>query len=147
MASVFKTKDRNGKPHGVWRFKYKDHTGKWVYGTGWPDKKKTVQHALAVEAEHRAIYKGEKEIPAAWLKNRNKPVAEVIADYLDWGNSCGGRNGRPWDKQNATLKAKYLTWWAQKLNVKVLTGIDVLEVEKALQELREEGLKPKSVYL
>jgi integrase len=147
MASVFKTKDRDGKPHKIWRFKYKDHTGKWAYGTGWPDKQKTVEHALTVEAEHRAVKRGEKVDPNTWLRKRNKPISEILSEYLAWGNSCGGRNGRAWDKQNAAAKSRYLTWWIAELSLRVLADIEVLNVEKAMQDLQANGLKPKSVYL
>jgi hypothetical protein len=108
MASVYKSKNRKGKSHGVWRFKYKNVYGKWVYGTGWSDKQQTLDHARDVEAEHRAVRTGEKAAPHSWLKNRNKPIKEVIAEYVAWGSSCGGRGGRPWSKMNTTVKETYL---------------------------------------
>jgi integrase len=135
MASVYQTKDRNGKPHKVWRFRFKDHTGKYIYGTGWPEKKKTLEHARSIEAEHRAVSKGEKAAPPSWLKNRNKPIAEVIDGYLAWGRAQGGRYGRPWDEQNARLKERALSWWCEELGLTVLADVDLPRVEKVLQTL------------
>ena len=147
MASAYRTKGRNGKKHPAWRFKYRDHTGKWRYGTGWPDKKKTLEHALAVEAEARAIRKGEKEMPARWLRKRNVPIREVIKAYLEWGRSSGGRHGRPWDDQNARLKELALGWWVETLSLEVLGDIDLEAVEKALRDLMAMGKAPKTAAL
>ncbi len=148
MASVFRTRDRkSGKLHRVWRFKYKDTLGRWRYGTGWPDRQKTLDHAQSVEAEHRAIRKGEKEAPPSYLANRNKPISEVISDYLAWGRTQGGRYGRPWDGQNARLKEIGLEWWLKELGLTVLADIDLFRVEKALQTLGASGLAPKTLAL
>lgn len=110
MASVYKVRGRDGKLLPAYRFKYRDASGKWAYGVGWPDKQKTRDHALSVEAECRAVRMGEKEAPPAWLKNRNVPIGEVIERYMQWGHTQGGRHGKPWDDQNAALKQSYLTW-------------------------------------
>jgi integrase len=147
MASVFKKKNKNGKPEKIWRFKYKDLSGRWICGTGWPEKQKSLEHALSLEAEHRAVRKGEKAPPSFWSKNRNKPIDEVIADYLAWGRAQGGRFGRPWDEQNACLKKTGLDWWVQELDLTVLSQINLSNVEQALQRLREAGKAPKTVAL
>ena len=89
MASVHRIRDRKGKQLRAWRFKYRDHSGRWRYGTGWPDKRKTLDHALALEAECRAIRKGEKAVPPSWLRERNRPIADVVAEYLEWGRAQG----------------------------------------------------------
>ena len=147
MASAFRRKGKDGRREKVYRFKYPDHTGKWQYGVGWPDKKKTREHALALEAECRAIRKGEKELPASWLRKRNVPIREVIDAYLEWGRSCGGRYGRPWDDQNARLKQLALKWWVETLSLEVLGDIDLQPVEKALRDLMAEGKAPKTAAL
>ena len=148
MASVYKVKDRNGKPYGPWRFKYKNMHGEWVYGIGWKDKQKTKDHAAVLEADHRAVRKGEKDMPAHWDKKRNTPFAQVVDEYLTWGRSCGGKNGRPWNKQNANLKTTYLKWWIAQLNPPTLKHIVLNDVEKNLRELEEKTeLGPKSIYM
>ena len=134
MASVFKRKDRTGDKKRVWYFRFKDFTGKYRYGTGWTSKKKTIEHALAVEAEHRAIRKGEKEPPPSWLVNRNKPITEAVTAYLKWGRAHGGRNQRPWAKQHAQQKERWLAWWIKALDLKRLADINLEDVERVAQE-------------
>jgi integrase len=147
MASLFRTiNKRTGKPHPVWRFKYLDATGRRRTGTGWPDKKKTQEHALSLEAECRAIRTGQKQAPPSWLKHRSKPVCDIITEYLAWGNAQGGRGGRPWDKQNARDKKKYLEWWAKELPLAVLADVNLPAVERLSRGLLE-TLSPKSVSL
>ncbi len=146
MASVYKTKGRDGKKHPVWRFKFRDCTGHWRYGTGWPDRKKTLEHALTLEAEHRAIRKGEKEACPSWLKARNRPVGEVIEENLAWGRAQGGRGRRPWDSKNAYYKERYFGWWVGELGLTILADIALARVEKVVRKLLEK-LSPKSVAL
>ncbi len=143
MACLYRTRDRNGKLHPVWRFKYRDASGKWRYSTGWADKTKTREHALALEAECRAIRKREKAAPASWLSKQHTPIGEVSAAYLAWGRTCGGRGGRPWDDFNAAQKERDLLWWTRELGLKALADIDMLRVEKAQQRLIESGRKYK----
>jgi integrase len=147
MASVFKAKDRNGKPYKVWRFKYRGADGTWHYGVGWPDKQKTLDHAQSVEAEHRAIRAGEKPMPMAWMKNRGKPYSEIAAEYIAWGRMRGGRNGCPWDAQHAKLKETHLKWWQEKLGIAHLHEIALPAVEKELEALAKSGLKSKTIAL
>jgi hypothetical protein len=120
---------RDGKKHPVWRFKYRDHSGKWRYGTGWPDRKKTLEHALALEAECRAIRKGEKEAPGSWLRERNRPIGDVIAAYLEWGKVQGGRRGHGWADHHYAWRKRALIFWTGKLGLATLSDIDIGRVE------------------
>ena len=148
MASVFRKKRLNGKVDKVWRFRYKDYVGRWHYGTGWPDKRKTFQHASAVEAEHRAIRLGEKPLPSQRPNGFSQPIGDVLADYLKWGRTQGGRGGRPWDNQNAALKEGYLNWWIEVLGLDVLADVRLADVEKKVQEMISSGeFAPKTVAL
>jgi len=147
MASVFRVKDDHGKARKVWRFKYRGLDGRWKYGIGWADKQKTLDHAQALESDHRAVRNGEKAAPPSWLKNRNKPIAEVVKDYLLWGKTQGGRYGRPWDDQNARLKEIGLKWWVAELGLTVLADINLARVEKSAQTLLASGLASKTVSL
>ena len=147
MAHIFRTIDKaTGKPHKVWRFRYIDSNGKRVAGTGWTDKRKTLEHARNLEGEHRAIRKGEKAAPPSWLKQRNIPIAEAVNDYLDWGRVSGGKGGRPWDNQNARLKELYLEWWTKELGLATLADIDLARVEKVYRTMLV-TLAPKSAAL
>jgi integrase len=142
MASVFKRPGRD-----VWEFKYKDAAGKWRYGVGWPDKKRTKDHAHAVEADCRAVRKGEKEDPRLDLEKRNTPAATVVSEYLTWGQRQGGRHGKPWDEQNAALKRSNLNWWLEGMKLQRLTDIDLVVVETLVQDLLNAGKSPKTAAL
>jgi len=141
VASVFKRKDRNGKPRRVWSYRYKNYLGIWISGAGWPDKKKTQSHADSVEAEHRAIAKGEKPVPERWVKGHKKPVAECVEEFLAHGKLKGGRKGRPWSPTHARMRESYLRFWIDKLGLKRMSDLDGILglVDKALGELRAEG--------
>lgn len=143
MATVFRRKDRKDWK-SVWYFKYEGLDGKTVYGRGWPDKKKTKDHAESLEAEARAVRNGEKEAPRSWLKNRNRPITEIIDDYLKWGRCQGGRYGRPWDDQNAQGKEASLAFWVKELRLTVLSEIELGQVEKTVQALLAKKLSPKT---
>ena len=145
MASVYRTRSRKtGKFHKVWRFKYRGVDGRWHYGTGWADKAKTLDHAQSVEAEQRAIRKGEKEAPPAFLQNRNKPISEVVSEYLAWGNAQGGRGGRPWAPLLAGNRRRFLKKWVEELHLTTLADIDVVKIEARSRELLKR-LKGKTV--
>lgn len=145
MASVFKRK--TDKRRSPWRFKFKDYRGQWECGIGWPDKKKTLEHAQAAEAEHRAIRKGEKEIPPAWLKLRNTPIQQVIDDYVEWGKSDGGRNGYGWSKRHCKDRIAKLKYWVKALNLHAIGDITLAGVEKQAQRLaRRRGRKTVNNY-
>ncbi len=85
MASVIRRKGKNGKCEAVWRYRYKHYTGKWKWGTGWPDKKRTLDYALTLEAEHRAIHDGLKPPPSARPLGLTMPIKDAIKEYLGWG--------------------------------------------------------------
>lgn len=144
MASVYRQK-RNGKDLAAWRFKYRDWAGDWKYGVGWLSKRKTMEHALALEAEHRAVRVGEKEAPPAWMEKRGTPFQEVVDAYLLWGNCQGGRYGRPWDDQNAALRKADLEWWRNELGLGTLADVDLGRVEEVIQAMFARGLAPKTV--
>jgi len=137
MASVYRRRGKDGKREKVYTFKFKDYRGHWRTGKGWPDKQKTLKHAQSVEAEHRAIRNGEKEVPPSWLRNRNRPIQDVVSEYLEWGRVQGGRGGRPWDDQHAAQKRRALKWWVKELGLTVLADIDLSRVEGGARKLLE----------
>lgn len=147
MASVYKKRGSDGKLLPEWRYKYLDRFGKWRYGVGWIEKQATLDHAREVEAEHRVVRKGEKEAPTSWMQNRNRPIAEIVTEYMAWGRTCGGRGGRAWDEQNARLKDKALAYWIKELGLTLLADIDLARVEKQVQTMLASELTPKSVSL
>jgi integrase/recombinase XerC len=81
------------------------------------------------------------------MQNRNRPIGDVIKDYMDWARTSGGRGGRAWDEQNARLKQKSLDYWVAELGLTVLADIDLTRVEKQIQTMLAGELSAKSVAL
>jgi len=147
MASVYRTKDRKGKPYPAWRFRFKGADGRQVRAVGWPDRKRTLEHALACEAEARAIRKGEKPPPSGWQAARGRAFAEVVAEYLEWGKAQGGRRGFGWGAGHLRMRRDLLKWWSDRLNLRSLADLDGIlpRVEKALRELQAKGRAGKTL--
>ena len=129
MARVFKRKGRR-----VWDFRYVDTQGKCRQSSGWPDKKRTLEHALSVEAECRAVRKGEKEAPLDAAK-RNAPIQQVVDEYMTWGMTQGGLYGRPWTTNGTQAKRANFAFWIASLGLATLSDIDLPRVEKVVRDL------------
>jgi integrase len=145
MPTIFQTFDRNGKPHHNWRFKYINYKGERKTATGLPTKESTKRLAWKIQAEQDEIRKGlrpppkESEIPRAF--------EEVVAEYLAWGESQGGRGGRPWSGTHLEPRQRHLAFWQKRLSLiylSDLTGI-LPKVEAALREMQNKGRAGKTL--
>ena len=132
---------------GCWRFQYTDWTGKRRTATGTGGEKETRALAGRVEREHLEIRRGWRPAPTSALKHARRGFAEVRDEYLAWGNSQGGRGGRPWGKGHARMRRSLLAWWEERLELDLLGELDGIlpRVEEALRELQAGGLTGKSV--
>ena len=143
MAGVRNKPQKSGKYH-AWYINYK---GKRLYFTGTKSKSQTRKIAEKLESEHREIRLGFRPIPKPELKRRNLSFREVADDYLEWGKTQGGRNGRPWGKTHAKERKSKLEWWEKKL--KLVTIDDLIGIlpkaEKALRKLKKKGCKGKGL--
>jgi len=103
--------------------------------------------ALRVQAEQDEIRKGYRPPPEASDKHRKRPFAEVRDEYFSWGESQGGRRGRPWSERYAGGVCRVLTWWEKRLGLVALGDLDGVlpRVEEALRELQAQGLTGKTV--
>lgn len=87
MASVFKRKNRDGKPARRWSYWYVDHTGRRVTGTGNVDKTSTQAIADKREQESKLVRAGLKAPAdltaerAALARAISTPVAVIIARH------------------------------------------------------------------
>ena len=124
--------------------------------TNWAGKRqfitfRTAKEALRIarrlEDEHRQIRLGYRPVPSSAQKYRNRPVAETISEYMDWGATQGGRNGRAWSQMHGQRRAAQLAWWEKTLHLSTLGDlIDVLpQAEKALRSLLDLGRAGKTV--
>ena len=136
MAYLYRTRSKKtGKPHPKWRYEYTDHTGRRRKGTGNLSKDDTSKLAASIETREDEIRRGLRQAP----KESDKPreFQATVNAYLAWGNSQGGRGGRPWAVKHAKNRAADLAWWQERLGLSLLSDlVDVLpRMEHALREL------------
>ena len=145
MPYVFQTKRKNGKYHPRWRFQYTDWHGRRRSATGTTGKAETEKIALRVQAEQDAIRNGWRPPP----RPSDTPHAfeEVKGEYLAWGESQGGRGGRPWGKTHARMRRFFLEWWKDRLGLELLADLNGIlpRLEKVLRELETGGRSGKTL--
>ena len=145
MAGVRKRKSGSGKPRRHFEGWYRDWRGDRKFFTGTPSKKETLAMATKLEEEHRRIRLGYAPPPAT--VGEDLSFCEVVAEYLAWGNTQGGRGGHPWGKGHARMRKKYLEFWKEQLGLKELTDLSGVlpRVEKVLRRLHRDGKSGKTL--
>ena len=143
MAGVRSKPLRGGKYQG-WFF---DANGDRKFFTGTRSKKETERLALRFEDEHRQIRMGYVPAPDASDLNGSRDFQQVLDEYLAWGESQGGRNGRPWGQEHMRKRQAHLIWWQKRLSLDTLADIDNIlpRVEKALREIQDKGRAGKTL--
>jgi len=138
MAYVFRTRGKNGKLTGPWRYRVIDHTGRRKTFTGTKSKERTAELAAAEELRVKRIAAGLEAPPTSARKHRHQPFDEVKDSYLAWGKSQGGRTGRPWSETHAKKRERALDWWKSELGLEALADLDGVlpRVEEALRTLQ-----------
>jgi hypothetical protein len=142
MAGVRKNPNPGGKYHG-WFF---DAAGGRRFFTGTRSMKQTLAMAERFEDDHRQVRLGDRPAAGTADRHRNRPVQEVMAEYLAWGEAQGGRGGRPWSQTRATNRRTSLGWWRQHLDLETLgelVGI-LPRAEQALRDLLAAGRARKT---
>ncbi len=143
MAYVHRTHNKNGKPHPRWRFQYRDWQGRKRKGTGTTSKTETERIAAKIEAKQAAIRSGHLPRP----KPKDRPFDEASAAYLAWGETQGGRYGRPWASEHTRKRRSQLSWWNDRLELRCVSDLEgaLGRVEEALQALMETGSTGKTL--
>jgi len=147
MPGILKQKTKDGR----WRAWYKSHrTGadghrKTLKFTGNRSRRDTLalahQHQLQEDRIVAGLAAGP-ETPQVW-----RGFVDTVQDYLAYGESQGGRGGRPWGRNHARNQRSRLAWWHEQI------GFDTLEdlmnalrpVEIALVKLRDRGRASKTL--
>ena len=144
MAGVRQTEGKTGK-HLNYRFWFKNWQGKRQWGTGTGSKADTLAMARKLEDEHRQIRLGYRPPPTECRQPHS--FAEVMEEYLAWGNAQGGRNGHPWGPKHAASRRRHLPWWKRQLNLNDVADLAgcLAEVEAALRGLKNEGRTGKTI--
>jgi integrase len=143
MAAVRKKPNAGGKYQGY----FKDYLGRRVYFTGTKSRPETIRIAKKLEEKHRLIRLGYMPLPQSANKHRSRDFSDVVAEHLDWGNTQGGRGGRPWGKTHARHRKSRLLWWIGQIKLDVLGDLEdtLPQVEKALRELKAMGRAGKTL--
>src|SRR5687768_12252041 len=120
------------KSSGTVRIQYTDWRG--VRRTLTPPKT-SLKEARAIyarlQAEHDMIRKGLKPPPKT---GSGKPFNVIVEQYLAYGRSQGGWQGKPWSEIHARNRKRFLEYWQKRLNLQNLTDLDGVlpRVETAL---------------
>lgn len=147
MAYLFQTRSKSGKLHPRWRFQFTDWNGRRRTATGTNSKAETAKLAARIELDHELVRKGLRARPAGWAKNKNRPFAEAVKEYLEWGAFQGGRGGRPWSSKHQNSRSTILNQWQKHLQLDTLADLDGIlpSVERVLRELQRDGRSGKTL--
>ena len=143
MAGVRQSRNRGGKYQG-WYF---DAQGKRRFFTGTRNRAETLRMAERLEDEHRQIRLGYRPTPPSAEKHKKRRFSEVKDEYLAWGESQGGRSGKPWGATHARNRRTHLGWWEKQLGLEVLVDVEGIlpRVEKSLRQLQRLGRAGKTI--
>ena len=136
MAGVRRKPQSSGKYQGC----FIDMDGQRKYFVGTRSRSETLRMAQRFEDEHRQIRLGYRPPPRPSDRHQTRPVAEVVQEYLAWGQLQGGRQGYPWSPTHLRNRQRHLPWWQQTLGLVVLGDLpDILpQVEAAIQRLSQD---------
>ena len=120
-----------------WRATIITHRGVRKTFTFTKSKTQSQKQADLLEVREREIRIGLRPAPRLCDAASKRPIEDIFAEYLAWGDTQGGRGGRPWSPQNSRKRRYYLKWWKDKLRLKALFDLyDRLpDAEKAIRSL------------
>src|SRR5262245_49702348 len=102
---------------GTWQGWFTDADGKRQFHTlgRTASRRAVLQTVQELEITHKQIRLGVLPRPHPQPQALTRPIAEVIAEYLAWGQSQGGRGGRPMAAGHVRALRRHLMWWQQQL--------------------------------
>ncbi len=148
MPYVYQGVDKKtGKRQPRWRFQYRDYLGRKRTRVGTTSRRETEKLAQAVQGQQLMIRNRVLAPPKA--SDKVYPIADLVAGYLAWGNTQGGRRGLPWGPEHARKREEGLAFWKQELGLK--TQVDLIDcqirVERVIHRLRVvDGRAGKTVW-
>ena len=109
--------------------------------------KRSLDIAQKLEDDNRQVRLGYRDVPSSAQTHRSRDIADVFGEYQDWGESQGGRGGRPWSQAHAINRRRLLAWWKESLGFESLADLDGVlpRVEKALRRLEQQGRAGKTL--
>ena len=102
--------DAKGQPIPLprWRAIINEWTGKRKMVTLCKNRAEAQRQADTLQARQDDIRNGVVQPPTPARKAAGRPFAEVAAEYLAWGNTQGGRGGRPWSRGHAHMRKTHM---------------------------------------
>ena len=147
MAGILKNRNKDGR----WRAWYKSHLPgpdgrrKTVKFTGTLSRRETLALARERQVQEDRIAAG--LIPAPEAQKPWRDFVDTVQDYLAYGESLGGRGGRPWGRTHARNQRARLAWWHEQIGFHTLEDLmnGLRPVETALVRLRDRGRTNKTL--
>ncbi len=131
--------DASGNPILLpkWRAIIITHRGIRKTFTFTKNRAQSQKQADLLEAREKEIRLGLRPVPTMSEAAARRPIDDIFGEYLAWGDTQGGRGGRPWSPQNSKKRRYYLAWWKDRLKLKTLSDLyDRLpDAEKAIRSL------------
>ena len=142
MAGVRKKATKGGLYQGY----FTNYLGIRQYLTA-ATKKKALEEASTLEKQHREIRQGFRPPPNSVERHRKSTYEDISKEYLNWGESQGGRKGRPWSVGHAKRRNAQLVWWREQLGLSCLADLEGMlpRVEKELRALQDQGKAGKTI--
>src|SRR5262245_15551233 len=104
MAGV-RTKPQSSGRYQAW---YVATNGRSRFFVGTRSRSETFRMAQRLEDEHRQIRLGYRPAPQPSDRYQTRPVAEIVQEYLAWGQVQGGRRGYPWSPFHLRSRQRHL---------------------------------------
>ncbi len=143
MAGARRKPSASGRYQGF----FIDQTGKKRFFTGSKKRSETLRIARKLEDDARQVKLGYREPRQTHFKYRERPFAEAVTEYLEWGRCQGGKKNRPWSEHHLAHKRRHLQLWAETLDLQVLGDLDgfLPRVEATVRELANRGKAGKTI--
>ena len=134
-------------PHPKYRGKLQTADGQIRKVTLTRNKAESERLLFQMQDEQDKIRKGLIPVPDKFNKALRRPYAEVVAEYIAWGSTQGGRGGRSWAAKVTDSHRVHLAWWGKELSlVEIGDMAGTLPVaEKALRAMLESGKSGKTL--
>ena len=147
MPGILKTKTKDGK----WRAWYRSHLlgsdgrRKTLKFTGTQSRRETLALAQERQVHEDRIAAG--LTPAPEDRQPWRDFVETAREYLAYGESIGGRGGRPWGRVHARNQRARLAWWHEEIGFRTLEDLmnALQSVEASLVRLRDRGRTSKTL--
>lgn len=134
--------------HPKWRGKLFLADGRNTTVTLTRNQKESQRLLDKMQEEQDNIRLGVIPIPDKFNKSLQRPIEELFAEYIAWGEAQGGRGKNPWSPGNRRMRRHYLRYWTKKLGLKTVADLNrgiVPAVEKTMRELLADGCSGKTM--